>query len=89
MPSLGYEVVPILLRPRSTYLVGFSVPLRLETGTYKQVEWTASVDQRVGIQELTLVDLDAVAGGKAAKVSGGFLLKACAQGRHFREATIT
>jgi hypothetical protein len=41
------------------------------------------------MQELTLVDLDAVADGKAAKASGGFLLKACVQGAHFREATIT
>jgi hypothetical protein len=61
----------------------------MKTGTHKQVEWSTSVDQRVGIQELTLVDLDAVAGGKAAKVLGSFLLKACAQGVHFREATIT
>jgi len=55
----------------------------------KQVEWSASVDQLIGMPELTLVDLDAVAGGKAAKASGGFLLKACAQCLHFREATIT
>ena len=55
----------------------------------KQVERTASVDQLVGMQELTLIDLDAAADGMAAKASGGFVLKACAQGAHFREATIT
>jgi hypothetical protein len=41
----------------------------------------------VGIQELTLVDLDAVAGGKLAKASG-LLLEACRHGEHYASATV-
>jgi hypothetical protein len=55
----------------------------------RQVERSASVKQLVEMQELTPVDIDDVAGGKAAKASAVFLLKACAQCVHFREATIT
>jgi hypothetical protein len=40
------------------------------------------------ICELTLADLDAAAGGKPAKASGGILLKACCHGEHLRSATI-
>lgn len=54
----------------------------------KQVERAASTEQLDKMHELTLADLDAVAGGKGAKPSSGKLFEACCSGTHFPQVTI-
>jgi type VI protein secretion system component Hcp len=52
----------------------------------KQVERATSTDQLDNIRELTLTDLDMVAGSKGAS---GKLFQACCTGKHFAKATLS